>query len=66
VYIGAPDVDDYFNGYGIVHLSRETDFSELTEDYYRDRYQAVQQNFYLVRQYEVLEDFIYENYLKDM
>lgn len=66
VYIGAPDIDDYFNGYGIVHLTEATDFSELTEEYYRDRFQAVQQNLDLAKQYEILEDFIYLNYLKDI
>ena len=61
IYLGSPDIADYFNSYGILQLKDEFDVSE---DLYYDRISAVKVNFERVRQYEVLEDFIYLNYLK--
>jgi len=62
VYLGTPDIKKYFNEDGIIYLSDEFDISE---DLYYSRMNAIKENLKKVKEYEVLEDFIYVNYLKD-
>ena len=61
VYMGSPDIDNYFNSEGIIPLTEEFDVSE---DIYYDKMEAIKDNLERVRQYEILEDFIYLNYFK--
>jgi len=62
VYLGAPDVGNYFNKDGIIDLSEEFDISE---EIYYSKMDAIQDNLERAKKMEVLEDFIYENYLKE-
>ena len=62
VYLGAPDIEKHFNADGIINLSDEFDVSE---DIYNDKLDAIQDNLERAKKMEVLEDFIYENYLKE-
>ena len=62
VYLGAPDIEKHFNADGIITLSDEFDVSE---DIYNDKLDAIQDNLERAKKMEVLEDFIYENYLKE-
>jgi hypothetical protein len=59
VYKGSPDIGKYFNKDGIIDLSEEFDVSE---EIYNSKMDAIKDNLERVRQYEVLEDFIYLNY----
>lgn len=61
VYLGAPDIGNYFNKDGILDLSEEFDISE---ELYCSKMDAIKDNLERVKQYEILEDFIYLNYLK--
>jgi hypothetical protein len=61
VYMGSPDIGNYFNSEGIIPLTEEFDVSE---DIYYDKMEAIKDNLERVRQYEILEDFIYLNYFK--
>lgn len=60
VYLGSPDIGKYFNSEGIIPLTEEFDVSE---EIYYSKMDAIKDNFERVKQYEILEDFIYLNYL---
>ena len=62
VYLGAPDIGNYFNKDGIINLTDEFDISE---EMYYNKMDAIQDNLERAKKMEVLEDFIYENYLKE-
>ncbi len=61
VYMGSSDIGNYFNSEGIIPLTEEFDVSE---DIYYDKMEAIKDNLERVRQYEILEDFVYLNYFK--
>lgn len=61
VYLGAPDIGDYFNKDGIIILSEGV---ELSAEMYYSKMDAIIDNLERVKKMEVLEDFIWENYLQ--
>jgi hypothetical protein len=61
VYLGSPDIGEHFNKDGIIDLSEEFDVSE---EIYQSKLDAIVENLEKVKELEVLEDFIYINYLK--
>ena len=61
VYLGSPDIENYFNQNGIIQL---TDEFEVSEEIYYSKMDAIKDNLERVKQIEVLEDFIYLNYLQ--
>jgi hypothetical protein len=62
VYLGCPDIGNHFNSDGIIPLSEEFDISE---DIYYNKLDAVKENLQRIREIEVLEDFIFKNYLDE-
>lgn len=66
VYLGAPDIDKHFNSDGIIFLNKDFNLNDLTKDLYYAKIAVVKENFEKVQQYNVLEDWIYEKYLKDL
>lgn len=61
VYLGSPDIADHFNKDGIIELSDEF---EVSEEIYESKLEAIKDNLERVKNIEVLEDFIYINYLQ--
>jgi len=61
VYLGSPDIADHFNKDGIIEL---TDEFEVSDEIYYSKMDAIKDNLERVKQIEVLEDFIYVNYLQ--
>lgn len=61
VYLGSPDIADHFNKDGIIEL---TDEFEISDEIYESKIDAIKDNLERVKQIEVLEDFIYTNYLQ--
>lgn len=61
VYLGSPDIGDYFNVDGIIELTDEFDVSD---EIYYSKMDAIKDNLERVKEIEVLEDFIYLNYLQ--
>ena len=61
VYLGSPDIADHFNKDGIIELSDEF---EVSEEIYESKLEAIKDNLERVKNIEVLEDFIYLNYLQ--
>ena len=61
VYLGAPDIGKHFNMDGVILLSEEFDISE---EIYYNKMSAIEDNLERAKKMEVLEDFIWENYLR--
>lgn len=59
IYLGTSDIGDYFNTDGIIPL---TDEFYVSDELYYEKMEAIKDNLERVKQYEVLEDFIYLNY----
>ena len=62
VYIGCTNIDTFFNPDGIIHLTHELELESLTEELYLSKLDAVKENFELIKQYEIPEDWIYNTY----
>jgi ribosome-binding ATPase YchF (GTP1/OBG family) len=61
--MGTKKVVDYFNTDGIIFFEGTFDISQLTEELYLSKIDAVKDNFERVQKYSVLDDWIFENYL---
>ena len=61
MYLGAPDIGEHFNKDGIIDLTEEFGISD---EIYYNKMDAIKDNLERAKKMEVLEDFIYENYLK--
>lgn len=59
VYLGAPDIGNYFNKDGIIDLTDEFDVSD---EIYYSKIDAIKDNLERAKKMEVLEDFIWQNY----
>lgn len=62
VYLGTPDIGNFFNEDGIINLTEEFDVSE---EIYYSKMNSIKENLEKVKEIEVTEDFIYQTYLKD-
>jgi hypothetical protein len=72
IYIGATDLSE-FNVDGIIQCSTIKDIAKFIntnkdnlEDIYNLKMEAVKQNFELCKKYELIEDYIYDNYLSEI
>jgi hypothetical protein len=61
VYLGSPDISKHFNEDGIINLTEEFD---LSEEIYYSKMDAIKDNLERIKKIEVLEDFIYKQYLE--
>ena len=61
VYLGAPDIGNIFNKEGIIDLTEEF---YISDDLYYSKMDAIKENLEIAKTMEVLEDFIFTNYLK--
>lgn len=61
VYLGSPDIGKYFNKDGIIDLTEEF---YISDELYYNKMDAIRDNLERVKNMEVLEDFIWENYFK--
>ena len=65
IYMGTKKVSEYFNPDGIIFFDGTFDFLTLTEELYQSKIDAIKDNFERVQKYSVLDDWIFDNYLKD-
>lgn len=63
VYYGTDNISKYFNSNGIIKLE-DFDLSQLTPELYYSKMKYIKENFERVLEMEVLEDYIYKNYLE--
>ena len=61
IYLGAPDIGKHFNSDGIIFIS---DFDIIGEELYYSKMDAIKENLEIAMSMEVVEDFIYKNYLE--
>ncbi len=66
IYMGAPDIGEHFDKSGIIVLDDSFSFESLSEDLYYSMFDAVNRNSETVRNYDVLEDWLWKNWLRDM
>lgn len=59
VYLGAPDIGDYFNKDGIIDLTDEFDVSD---EIYYSKMDAIKENLEKAKEMEILEDYLYRRY----
>jgi hypothetical protein len=65
IYMGTSKVAEYFNSDGIIFFDGNFDVSTLTEELYNSKLNAIKDNLERVQKYSVLDDWIFENYLKE-
>ena len=65
IYWGAPDIGDYFNMDGIILLTDSFDPSQLSPELYLSKEDAIIDNFNRTLKYNVVEDLIWEKFLKN-
>lgn len=61
IYMGCPDIGNYFNMDGIIPLSEEF---EVSEEIYYSKIDAIKDNFERVKKFELMEDYLWINYLQ--
>lgn len=59
IYLGTPDINNFFNADGIINLTEEF---EVSEEIYYNKIDAIKDNLERVKKMEILEDFIIETY----
>lgn len=65
VYFGCSNIEDYFNPDGVIKLDHTFDPANLTPELYESKRAAIEENFERCLDYEVMEDFIYQNHLRE-
>lgn len=65
IYYGCRGVVKYFNEDGIIFLDDDFNIDSLTENLYYSKIDAVRENFEIVQNFPVAEDYIYQNYLTE-
>lgn len=70
IYLGATEIDKFFNPDGIIKITTETDIKEVlklcTPEEYKRRIPAVLDNYERSKQYINPWDYIYEKYVRDI
>jgi hypothetical protein len=62
IYLGTPDIGNYYNTDGIIILTDDFDITSLSEELYYSKMSAIKDNFERVKKMDVLEDFIIDEY----
>lgn len=65
IYYGSPDIENFFNPNGVISLTDDFDPSQLTEELYYDKLDAVKENLEIVKSFYVNEDYIYKIHLEN-
>lgn len=64
IYMGTKNISKYFNENGIIFFDGTFDLSILTEELYMSKKESIQDNYERVQNYDILDDWIFETYLK--
>lgn len=63
IYKGSKNINKYFNEDGIIFLE-DNSLNNLSKELYYSKIDAIKENYNLVKDYDVLDDWIFNNYLK--
>jgi hypothetical protein len=66
IYSGDPTIDRFFNPDGIITLSDDFHPSQVNEDLYYEKMDAIKENLEIVKQFSSIQDWIHEKYLKEL
>lgn len=66
VYYGDPSIGKIFDENGIVVLTEDFDVSMLTPELYYSKINSIKNNFEISKGYWSIQDYIYENHLKEL
>ena len=70
IYWGCPNVSDHFNMEGIPTFNTLDELKnilpKLTEDFYNSKIEVVKENLELAKKFCITEDWLYENYFKEI
>ncbi|MHA1661093.1 MAG: glycosyltransferase family 10 domain-containing protein [Promethearchaeota archaeon] len=61
VYWGCDNIDNYFDGNGIIKLSEDLKIEELNEELYYSKIKSIKNNFDKVMKYQILEEWVLKN-----
>ena len=64
IYYGTPDITNFFNEDGIIFLNEDFDIKSLSKEDYQKRMSAIIDNFNKCLNYNIIEDIIYEKWIK--
>jgi hypothetical protein len=64
IYLGSPDIGDYFNMDGIILLNDDFEINSLNIDEYNRRIPAIEDNLNRVLKYNIIEDIIYDRWIR--
>lgn len=64
IYYGSPDITNFFNEDGIIFLNEDFDIKSLSKEDYQKRMPAIIDNFNKCLNYNIIEDIIYEKWIK--
>jgi len=64
IYLGSPDIGNYFNTDGIILLTDDFNINDITCDEYYKRLPAIHDNLNRVLKYNIIEDIIYKKWIK--
>jgi len=64
IYLGAPDIGDYFNKDGIIIWTDDFDIDQLSQDLYYSKMDAIEDNFERCMKIVPSEDMLYEEMIK--
>jgi len=64
IYLGCPNIGDFFNMDGIIVLDDNFSLEDLSYELYLSKLPAVKENFEKIAYYEIPEDYIFEHYFK--
>ena len=62
IYKGTKKIIEHFNSEGIIFLD-EINIDSIDSDLYFSKIEAIKENLEIVKKYEILDDWIYDNYL---
>lgn len=63
IYYGAPDIGKIFNPDGIITLTDDFDISILTPELYHAKLDAVKENFEIIQNGNIIDDYLYLTHL---
>lgn len=66
IYSGDPTIDRFFNPDGIINLKDDFHPSQLSEELYYEKMDAIKENLEIVKQFASIQDWVYEKYLKEI
>lgn len=66
IYHGSPDITEFFDRQGMIILHDKFDVSDLSPDLYYSMMEYIEKNFKTALQYDIIEDILYNKYLKGM